>query len=239
MQATKHRLRAEQCPCPSQEEGFFDRTSECQVLKRYLESEPSAVLLIVGPRSSGKTALLQKVCSSLPNDGQAYPPSYLNGRAQQLSDAGELKKALQASGNSALSQLSERLAAFANSPLGKAFAAVTGKEQVAGGNFSISGDKIISAFLRQEDQTINDVIAVYNDMLAVYKSAKVSNSSWPVICIDEANVLTEWHEGSVEDQRALKALLKFFIKVSVHLQRCPNSKHGDSHWHQYDFEPFL
>ena len=174
--------------------------------------------MILGPRSSGKTALLQKVFRSLPRDEQIYPPSYLNGRAQLLSDARELKKALQAKGISALSQLSERLADFANSRLGKAVAAVTGKEQVAGGNFSISGDKLISAFLSQQDQTINDVIAVYNEMLALYKSVKVSNSSWPIICIDEANVLTEWREGSSGDRIALTALLKFFVKVSVNVQ---------------------
>ena len=135
-----------------------------------------------------------------------------------------LKKALQASGNSALSQLSERLAAFANSPLGKAFAAFTGKEPVAGGNFSISGDKIVSAFLRQQDQTINDVIAVFNDMLALYKSAKISGSSWPIICIDEANVLTGWQEGSLEDKKALEALLRFFVKVSVNRAELTNQQ---------------
>lgn len=135
-----------------------------------------------------------------------------------------LKKALQASGSSALSQLSEQLAAVANSPLGKAFAAFTGKEQVAGGNFSISGDKIVSAFLRQQDQTINDVIAVYNDMLALYKSAKVSGSSWPIICLDEANVLTGWQEGSLEDKKALKALLRFFVKVSVNPAELTNQQ---------------
>ena len=188
----------------------------------YLESQPSAILLIVGPRSSGKTALLQKVLSSLPKDEQAYPPSYLNGRAQQLSDAGMLKKALQASGSTALSQLTERLAAFANSPLGKAFAAFSSKEPVAGGNLSISGEKIVSAFLRQQEQTMNDVIAVYNDMLALHKSAKISGSSWPIICIDEANKLTRWQEGSDEDKGALDALLSFFVKVSVNREESPH-----------------
>ena len=217
MQATKHRQRVEEQPWPLQEEGFFDRESECKVLTRYLASEPSAILLIVGPRSSGKTALLQKVCSSLPKDEQGYPPLYLNGRAQQLSDARVLQKALQASGSSALAQLSERLAAFTNSSLGKAFAAVTREDQVARGNFSISEDKIISAFLRQEDQTINDVNvnAIYNAMLALYKSAKVSNTSWPIVCIDEANVLMECQEASLEDKGAIKALLRFFVKVSM------------------------
>ena len=190
----------------------------------HFENEPSAILLIVGPRSSGKTALLQKVFRSLPKDERAYPPLYLNGRAQQLSDAGMLTKALQASGNSALSQLSERLAAFANSPLSKAFAAFSSKEQVAGGNLSNSGGNIVSASLRQQKQTMNDVIAVYNDMLALHKSAKISDSSWPIICIDEANKMMRWREGSKEEENALDALLSFFVKVSVNRGESPNEQ---------------
>ena len=121
-----------------------------------------------------------------------------------------LKRALQAAGRSALSRLSEQLAAFASSPLGKVFAAWTAKEQVAGGNVSISSDRIVSAFLSQQDQMMNDVIEVYNEMLA---TAKASGSSWPIICIDEANVLKEWQEGSQEKKEALRALLRFFVKV--------------------------
>ena len=132
-----------------------------------------------------------------------------------------LKRALQAAGTSALSRLSEGLAAFASSPLGEMVAAWTAKEQVAGGNVSISGDRIVSAFLTQQDQTMNDVIEVYNKMLA---TAKASGSSWPIICIDEANVLTEWQEGSQEEKKALKALLRFFIKVRRNCAKLTNEQ---------------
>ena len=162
--------------------------------------------------------------SSLPENEQAFPPSYLDARAQEISNPGVLKTALQASGTFALSQLSQRLAAFASSPLGKVFAAWTAKEQVAGGNVSISGDRIVSAFLSQQDQTMNDVIKVYNTMLASYKSAKVPGSSWPIICIDEANVLTRWQKGSLEDKGALEALLRFFVKVSVNRAKLTNQQ---------------
>ena len=135
-----------------------------------------------------------------------------------------LKRALHASGTFALSQLSQRLAAFASSPLGKVVAAWTAKEEVAGGNDSISGDRIVSAFLSQQDQKMNDVIEVYNEMLASYKSAKVPGSSWPIICIDEANVLTRGREGSQEDKGALEALLRFFVKVSVNCAELTNEQ---------------
>ena len=50
-------------------------------------------------------------------------------------------------------------------------------------------------------------------MLKLYKSSKSPSSSWPIICIDEANVLTQWQYGSLEKREALSALLKFFVKV--------------------------
>ena len=52
-------------------------------------------------------------------------------------------------------------------------------------------------------------------MLALYKSAKLSNTSWPIICIDEANILTECQAASLENKGAIKALLRFFVKVSM------------------------
>ena len=101
------------------------------------------------------------------------------------------------------------------------FAAWTAKEQVAGGNGSISGDRIVSAFLSQQDQTMNDIIEVYNKMLA---TAMASGSSWPIICIDEANVLTEWQDCPQERKEALKALLRFFVKVSGNCPKLTNEQ---------------
>ena len=118
-------------------------------------------------------------------------------------------------GNSVLAKIKDGVVKLANSPPAQVIAAITGREQVAGTGISISGEKIVSAFFNQQDQTINDVIAAYNSLLAWYKSAKVPEGSWPMLCLDEANVLTEWQEGSREDRIALKSLLKFFLRVSM------------------------
>ena len=58
---------------------------------------------------------------------------------------------------------------------------------------------------------MDDVITVYNEML---DTAKASGSSWPIICIDEANALTKYRKGS-QEKEALNSLLSFFVKVSV------------------------
>ncbi len=44
---------------------FWDREKEKEWLKRYLLSEPNAILFVYGPKSSGKTTLLMKVIEDL------------------------------------------------------------------------------------------------------------------------------------------------------------------------------
>jgi len=44
---------------------FWDREKEIGDLKRYLQSEPNAILFVYGPKSSGKSTLLMKVTEEL------------------------------------------------------------------------------------------------------------------------------------------------------------------------------
>ena len=120
---------------------------------------------------------------------------------------------LQENGAVALQKLSKLLKNFADSGIGRMFTALSAQEKVNADTFSISGEKVMAALLRRQSQSMNDVIAVYDDMLKLYKSSKSPNSTWPIICIDEANVLTQWQYGSLEKREALSALLKFFVKV--------------------------
>ena len=72
---------------------------------------------------------------------------------------------------------------------------------------------MVAAFLSRHSQSINDVIQVYGEMVKLYDSRKTSTSSYPIICMDEANVLMQWQHGSLEKREALRALLRFFVKV--------------------------
>ena len=47
---------------------FWDREKEKKWLKRYLQTEPNAILFVYGPKSSGKTTLLMKVMEEMPSD---------------------------------------------------------------------------------------------------------------------------------------------------------------------------
>jgi len=44
---------------------FWDRKKEVEYLKRYIQSEPNAILFVYGPKSSGKSTLLYHVVSEL------------------------------------------------------------------------------------------------------------------------------------------------------------------------------
>ena len=51
---------------------FWNREKEKEWLKRYLQTEPNAILFVYGPKSSGKTTLLMKVVEELPRDSFIY-----------------------------------------------------------------------------------------------------------------------------------------------------------------------
>ena len=51
---------------------FWDRKKEKEDLKAYLESEPNAILFVYGPKSSGKSTLLNKVVEELPKENYIY-----------------------------------------------------------------------------------------------------------------------------------------------------------------------
>ena len=48
---------------------FWDREKEIRDLKRYLQSEPNAILFVYGPKSSGKSTLVERVTREL---GESY-----------------------------------------------------------------------------------------------------------------------------------------------------------------------
>ena len=51
---------------------FWDREKEKEELKAYLKSEPNAILFVYGPKSSGKSTLLNKVVEELPRENYIY-----------------------------------------------------------------------------------------------------------------------------------------------------------------------
>lgn len=177
----------------------------------------------MGPFSSGKTALIKQLFApSQPSSSGSTEEgstaelstvfgSYLDGRLQQLTRSADLASSLQAHGKSLFERITD-LAKLAG--LGVAEAAVDGV------NFNL--EPVVKMVFEQEGKqsSLTRVIAGYTSMLRQFSRLKESSRSkmpWPIFCIDEANVLTEWG-GSEGQQRDLRSLLRFFVRVSLQVQ---------------------
>ena len=178
---------------------LFDRESEQQLLQKRLMAKPENILLILGPRSSGKTCLLQEVIFGLD-----APVSWISGRSQQLSDGRIMSQVLAADlkvQENALSQFNQ---------------GVSYKAQRLAGMLSASKISLGSGLLELQlppakAVSIHELIQAYKKNLVDQRDA---SGSWPVICIDEVNVLMEWVTGGPAMERDLDALLRFFVQVS-------------------------
>ena len=74
---------------------FFDREIEQSFLLTQLKQNPTNVLLIVGPRSSGKSQMLHEVLLGKQHKALV---AFVNGRSQRLTDAAIMASALRKEG---------------------------------------------------------------------------------------------------------------------------------------------
>ena len=198
--------------------------------------------MILGPRSSGKTALLKEVFlasqvsstnnsssqDSQANDGSMAEPrtsipgeadpslfvSYIDAREQRISQPADLARALQ----KAASNLKSRML----------YAMQLGLFNLAKASFgslTFSCDPVGKVASGQQDRTpaLAEIIENYGELLAKFSQARQderrgdARMPWPMLCIDEANQLTAWAEGDRNEQRELDALLNFFVRVCAPL----------------------
>ena len=108
-------------------------------MQGYLQGTPRTILVLLGPRSSGKSALLKEVLGSIASVS-GFPPSYLNARARQLSEASVLVSLLQENGGTALRRMSDLLRKFAGSSIGRVLTALSAQEKLDADTFSIRGE---------------------------------------------------------------------------------------------------
>ena len=199
---------------------FFDREIEQSRLLHHLKNTPTKVLVIVGPRSSGKSRLLDEV---LLNKHQGLV-TFLNGRAQKLTDAGIMTSALREQAQEQLPVVRQRLEEFKDLVGKAASVAAVGADLInrftPGLNVKSLAAMIESAekqFKQSDPRSLNDLIKTYDSLLSLSSKITPQNVPLPVICIDEANVLMEWYKGGAAMENDLDALLRFFLKVIVPL----------------------
>ena len=199
---------------------FFDREAEQSLLLDQLAQDPDSVLVVVGPRSSGKSRLLQEVL--VEKKKRKGLVAFVDGRSQKLTDGGIMAQVLKDQGAKQLSEL-------------KQIIKTTGKVADAASTsgivkfFKLWGAPVepivrLPGLLQQGFEgdapcSLNDVIKAYNDLLKLNTETS-SSRPLPVICIDEANVLMKWYKGGAAMEADLDALLSFLVQVRLPLHCC-------------------
>ena len=196
---------------------FFDRDVEQSLLLAQLKQRPTSVLVIVGPRSCGKSRLLEEVLLLKKHKALL---AFVDGRAQKLTDAGIMASALRKQADAQLSALRQQLTQLENVVEKATVVAAAGSDII--GKF-VPGldvksllaayDSAAKQFKQSDPRSLNGVIEAYSSLLRLNSTIISQASPLPVICIDEANVLMEWHKGGTAMENDLDAMLRFFVKV--------------------------
>ena len=186
---------------------FFNRETERSLLLKQLQESPTGMLVIVGPRSSGKSRLLEEVL--IEKDMYKALVTFIDGRGQKFTDAGIMAAALRDQGARQLSAVRHNLE-HKFKTMGRAAWAEEGA--------TLPILSMIESHLNNKDCSINDVMKAYGNLLSLSSSTSISTTRpWPVICIDEANVLMGWYKGGAAMEDDLDALLRFLVKVRAPL----------------------
>ena len=214
---------------------FFNRTSERQELSSWLYSRPSGILVVLGPRNSGKTAFLKEVFKASQIDPfidsslerQLCSNSEANIRLAEEADptffgsyvdAGECFRLQPDDLARILQQAQMRLKARMASAAQKAVPSLAASSFR---NLTFALGAVAKAFTMRQEKTpsLSDAIASYVALLAQFSTQRqngVMGSAripWPVLCIDAAELLTTWDAGDRDQQLDLQALINFFILV--------------------------
>ena len=206
-------VRAQACA----DEPFFNRTVELECLKRLLFSPPSrsCITVVVGPISSGKTALLKHFISELSREpkqreSQQAPsleqPLYINSRLEEVSTPDSFAITLLYTIVSAGQQRKGAAAALAMAVLSGLSSKVEhGNETVELELWCV--DELFDKLMAAPGSPVGSVLStVYQALQQTFQGRPR-----PAIIIDEANKLMSWSATHPEE---LGTLLSFFVAVT-------------------------
>ncbi|KAG7672243.1 putative ATP-binding protein [Nannochloris sp. 'desiccata'] len=173
---------------------IFNRKEELAALNLRLDDSPSELLILLGPANCGKTKLLQEVKKDRELAqaviGEGPPPIlYLNCRGKDISSPQQFANAI-------------RELVIGDAVLKNWWAGI--KLKFPG--FELDLEKIFEPAAGK--RPMESIIASLTTFLEATRPLPYK----PVIIIDEANVLLDWHDDPGHTQ--LKALLRFFVKTT-------------------------
>ena len=193
---------------------LFDREDERAWLLKKLCKRPSTVIVLVGPKSAGKSTLLKYLLVKYPElVGMRHAAVYIDGRTQKIASPADLVAAVKKSGITALRQLQlsadsvSLWDAFTNFPISFELTAAP----------ALGVKLTTGAPSTGEGSPINQVLGLLTALLS--KQTTGESSDLPVIVVDEVNAIARG-----PDDKDLQALLDFFVSV-----RAPTPVLGTAH----------
>jgi len=167
---------------------FWNREREIEYLKRYIQSEPNAILFVYGPKSSGKSTLLMKTLEELKTKVNLY---YYDLRMVPITSYQDVLKIFFRE-RGWMERLKKAIPGIA-----KSFAKY----------FEVDADVLKDIF----DMKYNP----FEVMEGVLKSKKIRTGKMNVIVFDELQKLKEVYLNSPSNQRPLvKELFNFFVRLT-------------------------
>jgi len=186
---------------------LYDRHDESKILRRFLAEEPKKVLVVLGPRSAGKTEWLKAEMRAIYQDASTdeEPPGFLDGRMDHLRNPTLMAAMIRELFNRSLPP--EPLRPWWRDILGTVLK--LSPIRISKVKFTVFSQSLEASL---DVPIVGSILTEIEGLLRRYKSAN-KDLKYPVFCIDEANVMSEWDKD--KDQRANRdAVLRFMINVS-------------------------
>jgi AAA+ ATPase superfamily predicted ATPase len=169
---------------------FINRSQELQYLYEWISKDPEYILFVYGPKSSGKTTLLNK-----------FIERYLNNKSFNIKHF-NLRKMLIAS-------YSDFIQSFFEVDYSKASSDVKQKREYNLKVFKLS--KEIKKSL--ENKTLDPFVVMEKELIKIFKKGKR-----PIIIIDELQALEDIYINGQRD--LLKELFNFFVAMTKESHLC-------------------
>ena len=193
----------EPCPTPPSD-GFdyFNRVHETEEVRKLLLHDPTGILVLLGPKNSGKTAFVKHVLVKNPTlVGLKRPALYINARKTPITSASLLKKAIVA--------CSRRLWDIVEGAA----------DAVAATASAMSKVSLTTVFcnveVNRDDPNVDslDTVKILSWVEERLLMEQAAGDPAPVIIIDEANDLMEWQGKNLQE---LNQFLKFCVQASYY-----------------------
>ena len=180
---------------PAFSPGFFNRTREVEQITKTLSRHKPQLTVMLGPPSSGKTALMRHIVEQKGNTGPLFHPIRINLRAVDIAAQDSLYSSI-------LDQVS--------GPQWNLFKKVKSLKMDAPGDLSVTAN------FRDQNQKPSNLIDLLDLVKSKFRPWSALHGERPVVLVvDEANEFK-----NLTNKADLKTFLRFAVEVSKQESKC-------------------